>query len=70
MSQVNQTRFLVQRDSYQCKWALNQTACNSKQKQKHNECQFLREEIDDQSFYYNDYVWNPTTCDFECNQPC
>ena len=47
MSWVNQTRFLVQRDSYQCKWALNQTSCNSKQKLKHNECQFLREEIDD-----------------------
>ena len=47
MSWVNQTRFLVQRDSYQCKWALNQTSCNSKQKWKHNECQFLREEIDD-----------------------
>ena len=32
MSRVNETRFLVQHKSYECKCRLNESACNSKQK--------------------------------------
>ena len=30
----------------------------------------LSKELDDLGFCKNDYVWNPSTCDCECNKAC
>ena len=49
------------------KFGLNETACNSKQKWKHDECRRECQEVDDSK---DDYMWNPITCDCECNKPC
>ena len=38
MSGVNETRFLVQHESCECKCGLNESVCNSKQKCNQNEC--------------------------------
>ena len=38
MSVVNETRFLVQHESCECKCGLNESVCYSKQKWNHNEC--------------------------------
>ena len=34
---VNETTFLVQQESFDCKCGLNESACNSKQKWNHDE---------------------------------
>ena len=47
MSDVNGTRFLVQHESYECKYELNESVCNSKQKWNHYECQCECKELDD-----------------------
>ena len=39
MSVVNETRFLVQHESRECKCGSNKSVCYSKQKWNHNECQ-------------------------------
>ena len=46
MSEVNETRFLVQHQSCECKCRLNESVCNSKQKLKHDECWFECKEFD------------------------
>ena len=38
MWKVIGTRFLVRHDSCECKYGLNESVCNSKQKWNHNEC--------------------------------
>ena len=38
MSKVNQTRLLVSEECSECKYGLNETVCNSKQKCNHGEC--------------------------------
>ena len=38
MSGVNETRFLVQHQSWECKYTLNESAWNSKQKWNQNKC--------------------------------
>ena len=38
MSLVNETRFLVQHESWECKCELNENMSNSKQKWNHNQC--------------------------------
>ena len=50
MSGVNETRFVVQHESCECIWGLNESACNSKQKWNHNECRCECKELDDWGF--------------------
>ena len=40
ISRANDTRFLVQYKSCECKCILNESVCNSKEKWNHDECQF------------------------------
>ena len=71
-SVVNETRFLVQHDLSDSKCRLNKDACNSKQKWNHNECRCVCvcKKLDDQSSCRNDYVLNPSKCDFVSNKAC
>ena len=59
---VNETRFLGQHESRECKCRLNKSECNSKQKWNHNECRCECKELDDWGSCKNDYMWNPSTC--------
>ena len=40
ISAVNKTRFLYQHESSDCKYRLNKSVCNSKQKWNHNEFRY------------------------------
>ena len=42
--------------------------CNSKQKWNHGGCWCVRKELNDRGSCKNDYMWNPSTCNFECNK--
>ena len=44
MSGVNETTFLVQHESFECKCRLKGSLCNSRQKWNHDECrcEFLK----------------------------
>ena len=49
VSGVNETRFIVRHESCECKYGLNETVCNSKQKWNCDECQCKFKELDDWS---------------------
>ena len=68
MSKVNEKRFLVQYESCKGKYKLNESVCNSKQKWSHNECRCNSKELDDWDSCEKGYMWNPSTCDCECNK--
>ena len=63
MSGVNETRFLVEHESCECKYGLNKSVCNSKQKWNHDECRCKCKVLDDLGFCKNDYMWNHCMCD-------
>ena len=44
--------------------------CNSKQKWNRDECWCEYRELYDWSSCKDDYLWNPRTCDYECNKAC
>ena len=69
-SGVNQTRFLVQNESFKCIRALNESVYNSKQKLNHDECWCECKELDDLHSYKDDYTWNSIAYDFEFNKAC
>ena len=59
MSRVNETRFFsfsVQLESCECKCALNESVCHSKQKWNHNECKCECKKLDDWSSCKDDYM--------------
>ena len=60
----------VQHESCECKCELNESLCNSKQKWNHDECWCGCKKLHDSSFYKNDYMWNLSTCNSECNKAC
>ena len=70
VSGVNETRFIVQHESCECKYGLNETVCNSKQKWNCDECQCKFKELDDWSFSEKNYMQNLSICDCECNKAC
>ena len=70
MSRVNETRFLVQHESCECKYRLNGNVCILKQKWNHDKCRCEYKELADWSSCRNDYIWNSSKCDCECNKTC
>ena len=55
-------------ESCECKFGLNKSVCNSKQKWNHDECQCECKELDDWSSCKDHYICNPSTCDCEFNK--
>ena len=62
MSKVNERRFLVQHESCEYKYRLDEKACNSKQKWSHDNCRYECKELDDWTSCKDDYMWNPSMC--------
>ena len=59
---VNETRILVQHESYNCKCGLNKSVCSSKKKWNHNVGRYECKELDDYGSCKNDNKWNLSTC--------
>ena len=70
MSEVNETRFLVQHQFCECKCRLNQSVHNLKQKWNQDECWCECTELDDWSSCKNCYTQNPSTCYCVCDKAC
>ena len=49
---------------------LNVSVCSYKQKWNQDENQCLCKESDDCNSCKDDYKWNPSNCDCECNKAC
>ena len=52
MSRVNETKYLVQYESCECKGRLNENVCNSKQIWSHNELQCQCKELDEKCLIF------------------
>ena len=67
---VNEAGLSVQYESCEYKCRLNENLYNLKQKCNHDECRRDCKELDDSGSVKDDYMWNPITCDCECNKAC
>ena len=68
ISEVNQTKFLVQHELCECKCGLNESVCNTKQNGNCDECRSECKYLDDWGSCEKDYIWNPSICNCECNK--
>ena len=70
ITEVNEAKFLVQHELFECKCRSNEIACDSKQKWNHNECRCECKELDGWGTCEKGYIWNPSACDFVYNKAC
>ena len=70
ISGVDEARFIVLHESCECICGLNKSGCNTKQKRNHDKCRCECKDLDDWGSCIKDYMWNPSTCDCECNKAC
>lgn len=66
----NESRLLVQHETCEYIYGLNESVFNSKQKRNHNECRCQYKELDDCSSCKNDYMRNPSAFHCKCNKAC
>ena len=70
ISGLNETRYLVQHELYECKCRLNESVFNSKKKWNYDECRCECKELDDWDSWEKGYMWDPRKCHCECNKAC
>ena len=70
LSGVKETRFLVQHKSFEYKYGLNESACNSKQNWNYDECPCECKQLDEWSSCKDHYMCNPSRCDCEFYEAC
>ena len=67
---VNETGFLDQHESCEWKCTLNEGVQNSTQRWNHDECRCQCKSLDDWSSCKDDYMWNFSMRNYECNKVC
>ena len=78
MSRENETRFIVQQESWEFKCALNESIFNSKKNWNRDECRWESKELNDRASFEKKkiYMWNHVNTDLyvksdcECNKEC
>ena len=70
MSEVNETRFLLQHESCECKCETNENVSNLKQKWNRDKCWCDCKQLNNWSSCTKYYSWNPSTCDCEYDEAC
>ena len=71
MQRINETRHIIWHET--CKWVcgLISSICNNKQVFNNGKCRCeCREDLIDKGICEKGYIWNPSSCHFECDKPC
>ena len=70
MSRTNGTRHIEWHETCKCKCRLYASVCNNKQ--YWNDDKYRREckELVNKGVYDKGYIWNPSTCQWECDKSC
>ena len=70
MWRTNGTRHIEWHETCKCKCMLCASVCNNKQ--YWNDDKWIRKckELVDKGVYDKEYIWNPSTCQWECDKSC
>ena len=70
MSRTNETRHIKWHETCKCKWTLDASFCNNKQRWNNDKCQCECKELIDKGICDKGYIWNPSNCKCECDKSC
>ena len=70
MSRTNETRHIKWHETCKCKYRLDASACNNKQRWNDDKCWCKCEELIGKGVCDRGYMWNPSNCECECDKSC
>ena len=70
MSRTNETRHIKWHETCKCKFRLDASVCNNKQRWNNDKCRCECKELIDKGVCDKGYAWNPSNCECECDKSC
>ena len=70
MSRTNETRHIKCHETCTCKYRLDASVCNNKQRWNNDKCQCECKELIDKGICNKWYIWTPSNCKCECDKSC
>ena len=70
MSRTNETRHTEWHETCKCKFRLDASICNNKQRWNEDKCSCESKELIDKGVYDKAFIWNPSNCECECDKSC
>ena len=68
LSRTNETCFISRYGNHSGKYRLDASVCNYRQHSDSNKCRYEWENLIDKSRCHNGFIWNPVTCECECDR--
>ena len=70
MSRTSETRHIEWHETFKCKWRLDVSVCNNKQRWNNYKCRCECKEVIDKGVCDKGFIWNPSNCECECDKSC
>ena len=70
MSRTNETRHIEWHKNCKCKYRLDASVCNNKQRWNEDKCRYECKELIDKGTCGKEFIWNPSNCECECYKSC
>ena len=65
MSRTNETRHIKWHKTCTCKWRLDASICDNKQRRNDDKCKCECKELIDKGMCDKGFIWNPSNCECE-----
>ena len=70
MSRTNITRHIKWHKTCKCKYRLDASVCNNKQRLNEDKCRCECKQLIDKRICDQEFIWNSSNCEFECVKSC
>ena len=70
MSRTNEARHIKWHETCKCKYRLDVSVCNNKQKRNEDKCRCECKELIDKGLCNKGFIWNLSGCECECDKSC
>ena len=68
MSRTNETRHIIWHEACKCKYRLNASVCNNKQRWNNEKYRCECKELIDNGKCDKEFIWNSSNCEWECDK--
>ena len=70
MSRTNETKHIERHETCKCKFRLDTSICNNKQRWNDDKCRCKYKELNDKGVCDKGFIWNPSNCECKCDKSC
>ena len=70
MSRTNEARHINWHEMCMCKYSVDASICNNKQRWNDDKCRCECKELFHKGVFDKGFIWNPSNCECECDKSC